>query len=64
MRQNRRQSVSHRVNGLLLFLVLAIAGGLIAIAYWANTSQVDEFYRVETVETAATVSSLLNGDRI
>ena len=64
MKQKRRQSVSHRVNGLLLFLVLAIAGGLIAIAYWANTSQVDEFYRVETVETAATVSSLLNGDRI
>ena len=64
MRQNRRQSVSHRVNGLLLFLVLAIAGGLIAIAYWANTSQVDEFYRVETIETAATVASLLNGDRI
>ena len=64
MKQKRRQSVSHRVNGLLLILVLAIAGGLIAIAYWANTSQVDEFYRVETVETAATVSSLLNGDRI
>ena len=64
MKQKRRQSVSHRVNGLLLFLVLAIAGGLIAIAYWANTSQVDEFYRVETVETAASVSSLLNGDRI
>ena len=64
MKQKRRQSVSHRVNGLLLFLVLAIAGGLIAISYWANTSQVDEFYRVETVETAATVSSLLNGDRI
>ena len=60
----RRYSVALRVNALILTLVVLIAGGLIASAYWTNKSEVDAFYKDKTSQMTKTLVHFLDGDRM
>ena len=57
----KRNSVSVRINLLILLLVIVIAGGLVTAAYVNNSRQVDRFYMSRTSQTSATIASLLDG---
>ena len=60
----RRYSVALRVNALILTLVVLIAGGMIASAYWTNKSEVDAFYKDKTSQMTKTLVHFLDGDRM
>ena len=59
----KRNSVSVRINLLILLLVIVIAGGLVTAAYVNNSRQVDRFYMSRTSQTSATIASLLDGGK-
>ena len=60
----KRNSVSVRINLLILLLVIVIAGGLVTAAYVNNSRQVDRFYMSRTSQTSATIASLLDGGKV
>ena len=60
----RRHSVSFRVDLLILLAVVVIAGILIASAYFTNAREVDSFYMEKSSQTAKTLGSFLDGDRL
>ena len=60
----KRNSVSTRVNLLLLVLVVVLAGGLVFAAYRTHSVRTDEFYKTKTSQTAATLAALIGPDNV
>ena len=60
----KRNSISFRVDILIVLAVVMIAGVLIASSYLTNAREVDTFYMEKTRQTAKTLGEFLDGDRL
>ena len=60
----KTNSISVRINVLILVLVVIIGGGLVEAAYHTNSKQVDELYMERTSQTASTIAAYVNADKI
>ena len=60
--KKRRISLSVKLNALVIAIILAISGGLTAIAYKVNSERVDQYFKQATAGSAATVAGFVDGD--
>ncbi len=60
----RRNSVSFRVNVLILLTAVIIAASLITTAYLTHASEVDHFFMTKVQQTAKTLSTFMDADRM
>ncbi len=58
----RRITLSVRLNVLVIAIILALSGGLTAIAYRVNSARVDQYFKDATASAANTVAGFVDGD--
>ena len=60
--KKRRISLSAKLNVLVIAIILALSGGLTAIAYRVNSVRVDQYFKAATSSAAGTVAAFVDGD--
>ena len=60
--KKRHYSLSVKLNALVIAIILAISGGLTAIAYRVNSVRVDQYFKAATASAAGTVAAFVDGD--
>ena len=57
-------SLSVKLNSVIMVIIIILAGGLAAIAYYVNGQRVDQFFKDNTSEEAKAISYFVDGDFI
>ena len=60
--KKRHYSLSVKLNALVIAIILALSGGLTAIAYRVNSVRVDQYFKAATASAAGTVAAFVDGD--
>ena len=55
--KKRHYSLSVKLNALVIAIILALSGGLTAIAYRVNSVRVDQYFKAATASAAGTVAA-------
>ncbi len=64
MKKKGWTSLTVKLNGLILVIVLVLSIGLAAFAYEVNKSRVDSYYKQTTSRAASAVAAFVDGDRV
>ena len=62
MKKKGWTSLTVKLNGLILIIVLVLSLGLAVFAYRVNSERVDKYYKQTTSQAAATVAAFVDGD--
>ena len=63
MKKKGWTSLTVKLNGLILIIVLVLSVGLAAFAYEVNKTRVDSYYKQTTSRSASAVAAFVDGDR-
>jgi len=64
MKNKGMNSLTVKMNVLILVIVLVLSAGLAVFAYQTNTERVDSLYKKNTSRAAATVAAFVDGDKV